>query len=581
MPAASPTPCAALDAPAKSRRPRKTDDLEEQRSQEPPLSTWSLLTLASGLGATQFAWSVQNAYGTPYMNSLGIPAQWTALVWLASPFAGLIVQPSIGPLSDETPGRFRRRSWLIASSILTFIALGWTSWADAFPSAFAITSSSGKKGTTIAVAVGGLWTANFALNGMQATVRDLLLDQSPAYQQPLANAYATRFADVAATLGYLAGYFRLSSWSALDWMSSSFSSSTTSGNTQFRKLVLLSIIASGLLVVLVCATQKERDWPEEKKGGEGKWRRVWRDLWEAVRGCPVEVRRVCYIQILAWIGYNALLVYSTTYISYIVYSTTPSSSPQPSSDEATRYGSFALVLYSLVALASSIFFPWLASLGGRPAVLRHLSSTSSSGRFLRKVLSTLTPRNLWTLGLLVFAAALGGATFTVKTVGQAQAVIAVVGFSWAVGEWVPYALVLETVRELEQAPKLPPSPTSFLHASLSSSSPTTSARPGGTLLGLHATSIVLAKIVLSCCASLIFKLTASADAASGHGGKSGAVWVLRLGGLAGLGAAAMSRWTRETASERRYREGLLSAREEGEERQEEWEAGEDEKSRAR
>ncbi|GAA5985597.1 hypothetical protein JCM11641_004984 [Rhodosporidiobolus odoratus] len=529
-------------------RVKEEDEVDEATR---PLGIFKLLTLSAGLGATQLCWSVQNAYGTPYMNSLGIPAQYTALIWLASPFAGAIVQPTIGPLSDETPGHFRRRSWLIGSTILTLIALFYTSYAPEFAYAFSVPDASAK-GTTLAIAIVSLWTANFALNGMQATVRDLVLDQAPAHQQPLANAWGTRFADMIAVLGYFAGYFRLSTWRALDWMG-------TGKNLQFRKLAFVSSVGSSALVVLVCVTQRERENRGIEGGGKGRMREVWGDVKKSVTELPVAVWRVCYVQVLAWCGYNCVLIYSTTYVSSIVYSTHPAGTDPPSSDEATRYGSFALVLYSLVALGSSIVVPLICGIGSRPFVLRH------SPRWIKRVLCVFTPRTMWTLGLLVFAVAMGS-TFAVKSVGEAQAVIAVVGVSWAIGEWVPYALVLETVRELDQQPtstssskpSSKPSPVPTIPIPAASS--TTHSSPGGSFLGIHASSIVIAKIIMSSLASLIFKLYATQSGEETTSvGKGGAVWVLRFGGVMCVLAALASRWTLESSSEKVYKERLLRA----------------------
>ncbi|BGP19714.1 hypothetical protein JCM10213v2_007831 [Rhodosporidiobolus nylandii] len=498
------------------------------------------------MAGTQLMWSVQNGYGTPYMKTLGVPEQYTALIWLATPLAGLLVQATLGPLSDETPGRFRRRSWLAASTVLTITSLFYVAYAPEFARAFSpdIEAATAKR-TTIAVAIAFLWIVNFALNGMQATVRDLLLDRAPSAQQPLANAWASRVADVAAVLGYLAGYFRLSSWHALSWMGSG-------DGSQFRKLSFVSSVACAALIALVCFTQGEKQNDNAGLGAGSRVKRMWADMRSAVKHLPLPVRRVCYVQFLAWMGYNSILIYSSTYISSLVPST-----PSSSADDATRQGSLALVLYSLVALLGSIFFPFLCTLGSRPIILSNLLTSSAGGRAARKVLAVFTPRNTWTLGLLSFAAAMGG-TFAVNDVRGGQACVAATGVGWALGEWVPYALVLETVRELEQ-----PSSAASFSAAFSASPGSAShdlsgnSSNGGTLLGLHALSIVFSKTVFYLFASVILRLSSSAGGQGAEGeGKSGAVWVLRFGGAMCLVAAGVSRFAVEPTSERRYKARL-------------------------
>lgn len=51
-------------------------------------------------------------------------------------------------------------------------------------------------------------------------------------------------------------------------------------------------------------------------------------------------------------------------------------------------------------------------------------------------------RNIWTGGLLLFGL-LMMSTFFVKTVWQATLVVALVGISWAIACWVPFAIIME------------------------------------------------------------------------------------------------------------------------------------------
>lgn len=51
-------------------------------------------------------------------------------------------------------------------------------------------------------------------------------------------------------------------------------------------------------------------------------------------------------------------------------------------------------------------------------------------------------RNIWTGGLLLFGG-LMMSTFFVATVWQATIVVALVGVSWAIACWVPFAIIME------------------------------------------------------------------------------------------------------------------------------------------
>ncbi|BGP19638.1 hypothetical protein JCM10213v2_007733 [Rhodosporidiobolus nylandii] len=142
------------------------------------MGTFQLLSLTVAMGGAQLVSSIQGAYGTSYLLQLGLSTQSTALVWLAGPVAGAVVQPVVGALSDSTPGRFRRRSWILGSTALIVLALLYTVYADAFAAAFS--GDSGNEGGArtegadkagIAVGVAGIWALQFGMNGLQASTR--------------------------------------------------------------------------------------------------------------------------------------------------------------------------------------------------------------------------------------------------------------------------------------------------------------------------------------------------------------------------------------------------------------------------
>lgn len=57
-------------------------------------------------------------------------------------------------------------------------------------------------------------------------------------------------------------------------------------------------------------------------------------------------------------------------------------------------------------------------------------------------------RNVWTCALLFFFV-LMMSTFVVTTVWQATVMISLVGICWAVAMWVPFAIMMEFLREIE------------------------------------------------------------------------------------------------------------------------------------
>ncbi|GAA5856947.1 hypothetical protein JCM9279_005025 [Rhodotorula babjevae] len=408
-------------------------------------STLEFVKLTVAIAGAQLAWTVEMAYGTPYLLGLGLTKQGTSLVWMAGPLSGMFVQPIVGALSDSSPSRLRRRQYIAVSAL--FILVSSLVVAYARESASVLVSiftgvgdwdparASREQTCAIWIGVVGFYVLDFSLNALQAAIRALVLDLSPTPLQNSANAWLGRQTHIANVVGYLVGYLDLGHSPLLRWL----------GGGQFRKLAVTSCVVMLATVGVTCWTQEEDARPEMRTG-ESAWQKikgVARDVVAATRTLPKPVRRVCYVQFFAWSSWFPFLFYSTTYVAEALYASVPRGTPPPSADTATRTGSFALLIYALVSLAAGTFIPYLTTLAES-----FPSLPSRVGPVGRWVLSELTPRNMWTVALAWYAACMV-ATFWATSVRGATAVVALVGVPWAITCWVPFALVMESIREVE------------------------------------------------------------------------------------------------------------------------------------
>ena len=96
----------------------------------PHRSTLYMIYLSLIMAGIQFSWSVELAYISPYLLSLGLPKSTLSLVWVAGPLSGVIGQPLIGMLSDRSKFKWgRRRVFIVCSTVgvvLGFIGMGRT-----------------------------------------------------------------------------------------------------------------------------------------------------------------------------------------------------------------------------------------------------------------------------------------------------------------------------------------------------------------------------------------------------------------------------------------------------------------------
>ncbi|KDN50700.1 hypothetical protein RSAG8_01198, partial [Rhizoctonia solani AG-8 WAC10335] len=86
---------------------------------------WLQLPLANlPILGTQFVWSAEMAFVSPYLLELGLTRAHMALVMFAAPFSGLVVQPAIGALADASTSNWgRRRPFMLGGSVLCTLSL--------------------------------------------------------------------------------------------------------------------------------------------------------------------------------------------------------------------------------------------------------------------------------------------------------------------------------------------------------------------------------------------------------------------------------------------------------------------------
>jgi maltose/moltooligosaccharide transporter len=91
---------------------------------KPRLSFWQIWNMSFGFLGIQFGFALQNANVSRIFESLGADIGTIPILWIAAPVTGLIVQPIIGYLSDNTWNRLgRRRPFFLIGAIFASLAL--------------------------------------------------------------------------------------------------------------------------------------------------------------------------------------------------------------------------------------------------------------------------------------------------------------------------------------------------------------------------------------------------------------------------------------------------------------------------
>ncbi len=140
----------------------------------------------------------------------------TSLVWLAGPISGLVAQPLIGAISDSSLSRFRRRYWIISSTVVLLIASLMLAYTEPLADTLVNIFQGGVadwdprrakmvQNVAISIAVVAFYALDFALNALQGSVRNLALDITPGEQLQSASAWHARFGHIGNVVGFAIG----------------------------------------------------------------------------------------------------------------------------------------------------------------------------------------------------------------------------------------------------------------------------------------------------------------------------------------------------------------------------------------
>ncbi|KAI8867092.1 hypothetical protein GQ42DRAFT_113960, partial [Ramicandelaber brevisporus] len=425
----------------------------------------------------QFAWAVEFAFGSPYLLALGLPPSLVSLVWLAGPLSGLIMQPVIGALSDSCTLRLgRRRPFIIGAALCICLSLWVVAWSVEI-------ADSIKSIAAAIVAIIGFYALDFSINAVQATARALVVDILPPDQQEAGTACASRMINIGNVAGYFVGQADLQAH--FGWIAGS----------HVKILCVFAILAMLSTTAITCVCVKEA--PLSSIG-------MVVGLWHSARALPSPIQQIFNVQFFAWIGWFPFLFYNTSYVAglYLTQSKATSTSThiKRSSgggdggeypEEATRAGSFAMLVYAIVSLVLSWFLP--------------LAPSNGFVRGMRRIRQHLTLRRLWTASHVVFAV-LMFSTFFISTVRGATFMIATCGFCWAVTAWVPFSLIGEMVTADSQPTLRVNVRSDDSRSSSRNSNSSDEELTAGVVLGIHNVYVVCPQFITAFMSSLIFAM---------------------------------------------------------------------------
>ena len=191
---------------------------------KPKLGFWQIWNMSFGFLGIQFGFALQNGNVSRIFQTLGADIDRIPILWIAAPVTGLIVQPIIGHMSDNTWTRLgRRRPFFLTGAILASIAL------ILMPNL-----------PELWVAVGMLWIMDASINISMEPFRAFVGDMLPDRQRTLGFTMQSFFIGIGAFVASWLPYI-LTNW---------FNISNTAPPGQIPDTVKYSFYLGGLVFLL-------------------------------------------------------------------------------------------------------------------------------------------------------------------------------------------------------------------------------------------------------------------------------------------------------------------------------------------
>src|SRR6516164_5801242 len=273
--------------------------------QKPPKTFWQIWNMSFGFLGIQFGWGLQMANMSAIYQYLGAIESELAVLWLAAPLTGLLVQPIIGYASDRTWGALgRRRPYFLTGALLASVAL-------------IVMPNSGK----VWMAAGLLWVLDASINITMEPFRAFVGDMLPKEQRKSGFAMQSLLIGLGAVLSSALPYM-LTNWFGV-----------TGGGTIPRTVQLSFYVGSGVLFLAVLYTiTTTKEYPPDdlaafermKSEGAGV-ANAFREIFQGIGSMPGAMRQLAVVQFFTWFALFCMWIYFVPAVATKVFGGEPGS----------------------------------------------------------------------------------------------------------------------------------------------------------------------------------------------------------------------------------------------------------------
>ncbi|WP_411267037.1 MFS transporter [Chryseobacterium sp. D764] len=367
-----------------------------------------IINMSMGFLGIQMAFGLQNGNASRILGNLGADVHELSWFWLVAPVTGLIVQPIIGHMGDNTWSPLgRRKPYFLIGAVLCAIGL------VLLPNAASVTQMFAANALLLAVIFLAMMDAsvNIAMEPFRALVGDML----PKHQGTIGFSVQTILIGIGAVLGsYLP-----------DWLTKMGISNEAPAGFVADNVIYSFYIGAGLLIISILYTimttreyspQEFADFEDGKEveQQESKFSDIFKDF----AAIPIQMKKLGIVQFFSWFALFTMWVFTTSALATHHFGLSPEDTHSKAFNDAGDLTGKLFGMYNLWAIPFAFLLTPIAKLIGKKQT--HALALLCGGVGLVSMYFIKDVNNLW-----------------ISMIG--------LGFAWASILAMPYAMLIEVI----------------------------------------------------------------------------------------------------------------------------------------
>ena len=375
---------------------------------KPNLSIAQIINMSMGFLGIQMAFGLQNGNASRILANLGADVHELSWFWLVAPITGLIVQPIIGHMGDNTWSPLgRRKPYFLIGAVLCAIGL------VLLPNAASVTHLIAANVLLLAVIF--LAMMDFSVNIAMEPFRALVGDMLPKHQGTLGFSIQTILIGVGAVIGS-----EMPNWLTKMGVSNVAPEGYVADNVIYAFYVGAAVlIASILYTIFTTKEYSPKEFAEfEGRDDAAEHSSKFSDMFKDFAKIPSLMKKLGAVQFFSWFALFTMWVFTTSALSTHHFGLAPDDTTSAEFNKAGDLTGHLFGLYNLFAIPFAFLLTPIAKAIGKKQT--HALALFMGG-----------------LGLI--------SMFFIKDTGMLWISMIGLGFAWASILAMPYAMLIDAI----------------------------------------------------------------------------------------------------------------------------------------